>query len=139
MTFFGNTDFALELLNGSAVTPELLWLVMIGLYLSKEAKRRGLHALDWFNLPPSMNFMLAIFISDLGIWLKTFTVWMWRRAGAGSFNELEVTLLAVSGALILLGPLCKIRAMTWPDHGSRPWLIALAWTAAMTVAMLVFR
>lgn len=139
MTAFGNTDLALELLNGSAVTPELLWLVMIGMYLSKEAKRRGLHALDWFSLPPSMNFMLAIFISDLGIWLKTFTVWLWRRSGAGPFNELEITLLAVSSVLILLGPLCKIRALTAPDHGRGPWLIALAWTVALAVAMLVFR
>lgn len=139
MNFFGNADLALELLNGSAVTPELLWLVMIGLYLSKEARRRGLHALDWFNLPPSMNFMLAIFISDLGIWLKTFTVWLWRRSGAGPFNELEITLLAVSGVLILLGPLCKIRALTAPDHGRGPWLVALGWTIAIAAAMLVFR
>lgn len=139
MTAFGNTDLALELLNGSAVTPELLWLVMIGMYLSKEAKRRGLHALDWFSLPPSMNFMVAIFISDLGIWLKTFTVWIWRRAGGGAFNELEVTLLIVSGVLILLGPLCKIRAMTAPDHGRGPWLIALAWTAVIAILLLVLK
>lgn len=136
---FVNTGLLLELLNGGAVTPELLWLVMIGVYLSREARRRGLHAFDWFRLPPSMDLMLAIFISDFGIWLKSIVVWLWRRRGAGDFSNLDVALLFISGVLIVLGPLCKIRAMTGPDHGRVPWLIALTWTVVVGIALLVFR
>lgn len=134
-----DTHIFLELLNGSAITPELLWLAMIGIYLSKEAKRRGLHALDWFKLPPSMDFMLAIFISDLGIWLKALVVWLWRRRGAGPFTEMDIALLIVAGVLIIFGALCKIRALTSPDHGRNPWLIATCWTVLIGIGLLVFR
>lgn len=132
--------FFLEMLNGGAITPELLWLVLLAIYLSRESKRRGLRALDWFALPPSMDLMLAVFISDAGVWLRSVTIWAWRRFdGAGEFNAAQQTLLIIGGAMIVVGFLCKIRALTRPDHGSRPYLVAAASTAIVLIAMLVFR
>lgn len=132
--------FLLEMLNGGALTPETLWLVLLGIYLSKEARRRGLHTLDWFSLPPSMNLILAIFISDAGVQLKSLTVWIWRRfEGAGQFGAVQELLLVIGSALIVAGFLCKIRALTRPDHGNWPWLAACGLTIAATIALLLTR
>lgn len=136
----GFSAFLLEMLNGGAVTPELLWLVLLAIYLSRESQRRNLRWFDWFHLPPSMSLMLAVFISDAGVWLRSFVIWNWRRSGgAGEFNELEVAVLIFGCTMIVLGFLCKIRAMTEPDHGRKPWLIAAALTVIALAAMLVFR
>lgn len=132
--------FFLEMLNGGAVTPELFWLVLLARYLAKESNRRGLQPFDWFSLPPSMDLMLAIFISDAGVWLRSITIWAWRRfGGAGEFNSIEQLLLILGGALIVIGYLCKVRALTRPDHGDGPWLIAMGCSALVLAAMLVFR
>lgn len=132
--------FFLEILNGGAVTPELLCLVLLGIYLSRESRRRGLHALDWFALPPSMNLVLAMFIFDSGVWLRSITIWVWRRFfGAGDFSAMQTALLIVGGGLIVVGSLCKIRALTAPDHGRAPWLLASIATLAAIVAIVVFR
>lgn len=134
-----NTSRFLEVLNGGAVTPELIWLVLLGVYLSRETKRRGLHAFDWFNLPPSMNLILAIFIFDLAILTRSWVVWAWRRFdGAGEFGPMQSVALGVSGFFILAGTLCKIRALTYPDHGSSPWLAASILTALSVIGLIVF-
>lgn len=133
-------SFFLEMLNGGAITPELFWLVLLAHYLATESKRRGLHAFDWFSLPPSMNLMLAIFIVDAGVWIRSVTIWAWRRFdGSGDFGAISSCSLIVGGALIVFGYLCKVRALTRPDHGDGPWLAAMASTVVVLVAMLVFR
>jgi len=124
----------LEILNGGTVTPDLIWMILLGFYLSRESKRRGLHALDWFHLPPSMNLVLAVFICDLGVWIRSSTLWIWRYLGASDFTKLDTGLLIFGGVLIVVGYLCKIRALTEPDHGRKPWLIAGAMTV---IAILV--
>ena len=132
--------FLLEMLNGSAVTPELLWLVLLTIYLCKETRRRGLHALDWFSLPASMDLILAIYISDAGVCLKALVIWIWRRFTPGAeFNQVQVMLLILSSAMIVVGALCKVRAWTRPDHGSAPWLVACLSTTAVILVMLVLR
>lgn len=131
--------FFLEMLNGGAITPELIWLVLLTRYLVRESHRRGLHAWDWFKLPPSMNLMLAIFIVDSGTWIRSVIIWLWRRNGAGDFNDIQVTGLMFGGALIVLGFLCKIRALTKPDEGDRPWLRSAAISAVALITMLAVR
>lgn len=132
--------FFLEILNGGAVTPELLCLILLAVYLCRESRRRGLHALDWFRLPPSMNLVLAMFIFDFGVWLRSITIWIWRRFfGGGDFTALQMGLLIVGGGLIVVGSLCKIRALTEPDYGRTPWLLASIATLAAIVAIVVFR
>ncbi len=139
-TMSRDTAFFLEMLNGGAITPELFWLVLLARYLTRESKRRGLHAFDWISLPPSMDLMLAIFISDFGVWLRSVTVWVWRRFdGGGEFNQAQQALLIAGGALIVVGYLCKVRALTRPDEGDKPWLVAMGCTAVVLIAMLVFR
>lgn len=132
--------FLLEILNGGAITPGQIWLVMIAIYLSKEAKRRGLRAFDWFHLPPSMDFMLAVFIGDLGVEVKAIAVWVWRRFfDAGDFSVMQTGLLMLGSTLIVLGFLCKIRALTKPDCGNGPYLKAAAWTVGVVILLLIFR
>lgn len=135
-----SSAFFLEMLNGGAITPELLWLVLLAVYLSKESKRRGLHALDWFSLPPSMDLIVAVFLSDAGVWIRSTTIWVWRRFyGAGEFSNAQQLLLVIGGAMIVVGYLCKIRAWTKPDHGEMPYLVASAATAVVLIMMLVSR
>lgn len=136
----GGNSFFLEMLNGGAVTPELFWLVLLARYLTRESKRRGLQRFDWFSLPPSMDLMLAIFIVDAGVWIRSVTIWVWRRFdGSGEFSSAQHMLLTIGGALIAIGYLCKIRALTRPDEGNGPWLVAMGCTVVVLVAMLVFR
>lgn len=131
----------LEILNGGAVTPELVCLVLLTIYLSKEAKRRGLRRRDWFKLPPSMNLILAMFVYDIGVFIRSVSVWAWRRfsGGVGDFDGIEGLALVIGGALIVIGSLCKIRALTRPDHGDAPWLAASAASAFMIGLLLLFR
>lgn len=133
-----NATFLLEVLNGGAVTPELLWLVLLGIYLVKEAKRRGLRATDWFKLPPSMNLILAVFISDLGVSMRAAVVWFWRRfnGGVGDFSPFEASILITGCGLIVIGSLCKIRAITEPDHGNGPWLLSML-SAGVAILILL--
>jgi hypothetical protein len=134
-----NHDFFLEILSGGAVTPEIVVLFLLGIYLSKESRRRGLRALGWFHLPPSMNLILAVFIFDAGVCLRSETIWIWRFNGAGRFTTIEVMLLIAGGALIVFGGLCKVRALTHPDHGNRPWLISMLVTVASIAVLIMLR
>src|SRR5438093_901854 len=97
-------DFFLEILNGGAVTPELIWLCILTVYLIKESRRRGLRWFQWFHLPPSMNLILAIFIFDAAIVSRSWIIWGWRRFDSASdFNPVQTMSLSVSGFFILAG------------------------------------
>lgn len=134
-----NTAFFLEILNGGAVTPELIWLCIITVYLARESSRRGLHPLDWFHLPPSMNLILAVFIFDAAIVGRSWVIWAWRRFDGGTeFAPWHVIALIITGLMILAGTLCKIRAMTHPDLGNGPWYVACGATALGIVALIIF-
>lgn len=134
-----NTPFFLEILNGGVVTPELIWLCLLTVYLCKESKRRELHALDWFHLPPSMNLMVAIWVFDAASVLRASVVWAWRRFdGGGEFAVWQMGALMVCGAFTLIGSLCKIRAWTYPDHGNGPWLVSLFLTCTGIIWLIIF-
>jgi len=108
---FSNYQFLLELHGRGAILPEGIWLVLLTMYLVKETRRRGLGWYDWLHLPPGMNFILAIYICDLGVVIQSigFSLWQWW-------------MLVVGGALVVVGFLCKIRALTVEDLGNRIWL-----------------
>jgi hypothetical protein len=134
-----NTAFFLEILNGGAVTPELIWLAMLTIYLAKESRRRGLRWFQWFHLPPSMNLILAIFVFDAAIVSRSWVIWAWRRFDeAGEFGPMQTAALTVSGFFILAGTLCKIRAWTHPDYGNGPWLLSCAVTVLAIVVLVIF-
>lgn len=134
-----NTAFFLEILNGGAVTPELIWLTILTVYLCRESRRRGLHWFDWFHLPPSMNLILAIFIFDAAIVTRSWVIWAWRRFDGGNeFAAWHMVALTITGFFILAGTLCKIRAWTHADYGNGPWLAAGAVTAFSMVCLIIF-
>lgn len=134
-----NQAFFLEILNGGAVTPELIWLCIITVYLCRESRRRNLRPLDWFHLPPSMNLIVAIWVFDVSIVSRSWVVWAWRRfGGGGEFAAWHTATLTVSGLFILIGTLCKIRAWTYPDHGNWPWLASAAVTLISIMALIIF-
>jgi hypothetical protein len=133
-----NTPFFLEILNGGLVTPDLIWLVLLGIYLSKESRRRGLHWFDWFHLPASMNLMLAFFITDAAIVTRSWVVWAWRRFdGGGDFAAWHFTALIITGFFVLVGTLCKIRAWTHPHYGNWPWLVSAVATILGIIVLVV--
>lgn len=138
-SLFTDYRLMLEILNGGAISPEAIWLALLTVYLVKESKRRGLYAMDWLHLPPSMNLILAIYISDAGVTMRSVTVWWWRVTGSGEFSLLQSWLLVIGGALIVIGTLCKIRAITAPDHGDGPWFVAGVITLLVVCLMLFAR
>lgn len=126
----------LEIRRGAAIVPESIGLFVLGLYLVREYRRRHLSPLDWARLPPSMSLVLAFFLFDLGVLIETATVWYWRFMGAGDLNDIEIVLLVSVGVLVVVASLCKVRALTYPDSGNRPWLLAFALTALAIFALL---
>lgn len=118
---------ALELINGAGAILDACFLLLIGFYLVKEHRRRGLAFSDWLGgLPPSMHFAVAVAACDAGILLRTSSSWVWRRFyAAGPFPSWLLALLILGGVGIVVGMLCKIRSISRPDYGDAPWLIAL--------------
>lgn len=132
----------LELLNGSGMVVEIFFLVWMVRYLRKETTARHLTSADWMHgrLPPSMNFIVAVFVFDSGVALNRMVIWVWRRFfGAGDFGVLQLALLAVGGLMIVIGGLCKIRSVTKPDLGNQPWLRALGAVLLFVLATLLTR
>lgn len=133
--------FSLEIINGAGHIAGLFFLWHLGFYLCREAKRRHLNLGSWFSrLPISMHFAVAILIYDVGVWLKTFVIWVWRAFyGAGTFSGTMYTALWIGSLMIVVGSLCKIRAVTKPDHGDGPWLLAAGTVAIFIVVTVVHR
>ena len=120
---------------------ELCFLACMAVYLWRETARRGLGVRAWFlHMPPSMHLAIAIFVFDSGVWLRSAVIWGWRRFfGAGDFGAMQLSLLAYGGAVIVIGSLCKIRAITKPDYGNGPWLASAGAVALFLGVSLLFR
>lgn len=132
----------LELLNGSGTVVEIFFLVWMIRYLKKETTACGLTVSDWlhYRLPPSMNFVVAVFVFDSGVALNRLVIWVWRRFfGAGDFGVMQLAMIGLGGLLILVGGLCKIRAVTKPYRGDGPWLRALGAVLLFVLATLLTR
>ena len=124
----------LEALNGAAVLPGLILLVLLTKYFRREAIRRGLRPMAWFRLPPSMQLALALFIFDAGATLRLGTTWFWYLIGRRLVPMEMMFLLAI--LVMITGLLCKIRALTEPDYGRAPWLISTIVTGILAVLLL---
>lgn len=120
-----NPNFPLELLNGAGGIPETIFIFVLGLYLFREARRRqlGLRSLVRFQYPPSMNLAVAVLVFDIGVCTRSWTIWIWRQNGAGAFDFWQIAALAIGGALIAVGGVCKVRSLTLPDYGHIPWVM----------------
>ncbi len=128
-------NFPLELLNGAGAIVEIFFIVFLVHYIWREMRRRelGLSAIP-FGFPPSMNLAIAVLAFDCGVFIRTVVIWSWRRFfDAGDFGLIQITLLGIGSLIILIGGLCKIRAVSLPDRGHGPWL-----TAAAAIAVFVF-
>lgn len=126
-----------EMLNGSSVTPILLLQIWLIRYLAIESRKRGLRWWNWFHLPAHMDLVLAMFVFDTGVLARSFFSWAWRFFGAGDVNAAEMAGLIAGGFLIVLGALCKIRALTRPEGGNGPWLASAAATALAVAVLLL--
>lgn len=131
----------LEIINGNGMLLDGFFLALIGMYLAEETRRRKLRARDWlFRLPVSMHFAVAVAVFDVHVFGKDLLVWQWRRYGhAGAFSHVQIVALVLLGLLGVVGALCKIRAISRPDYGDGPWLLALLVAAAFTAASLLIR
>lgn len=120
---------------------ELFFLGWMIRYLWKETARRGLGWRHWLHrqLPPSMDFAVAVVVFDGGVWLRSLTIWAWRRFfEASDFSVVQIGLLAAGAAAIVIGSLCKIRSVTI-DYGPGPWMLAAGALAVFVGATLYFR
>ena len=121
------TPILLEFSNGGVMVLEGLFLLWALRYLWLEYRRRNLSTKDWFKLPPSMSFIVAVIVFDFSVWLRAVAIWSWRKFyGAAAFPDWQIVLLLVAGVIGVVGALCKIRAVTKPDYGDEPWLICIA-------------
>lgn len=133
----------LELLNGAGMIVDGIFLAWGVVYLRREATRRYGSTPFWefvLRTPPHMNFIVAVLVHDAGVWLRSLVIWSWRRfSGGGDFTVAQAGLLAAGALLIVVGGLCKIRAVTKPDYGDAPWLTCLYLLAIFLAGSLVSR
>lgn len=135
-------NLPLELLNGGGMVVEFFFLGWMIRYLWNETTRRKLTWRTWLagHLPPSMNFAVSVIVFDIGVWIRSVDIWVWRRFfGAADFNQPMILILAGGAVAILLGSLCKVRAITKPDFGNVPWLVSAGATAVFVAASVIFR
>lgn len=127
---------ALEMLNGVGAILAAFFLIFLTVYLGREHYARDLRFRDWFfRLPPSMHLVVAIYVFDLGVVVRTGTIWIWRRFFAGGdMSLLQLMLLLFGAAIIAIGSLCKIRAISKPSFGNWPWVTALGLVVLYLVA-----
>ena len=133
--------FSLEIINGAGLIVGLFFIWHLARYLYIETKRRNLTLRAWlFKLPISMHFGVAILVYDIGVEIKTGVVWIWRAFyGAQQFNMPMLTALWIGSFIIVVGSLCKIRAITKPDRGDVPWLAAACAVALFVIVTVVQR
>ena len=124
----------LEILNGAALLPVMICLVLLGRYISLEAVRRGLHALDWWHLPPSMSFALAIFIFMAFVGMRYLATVIFYSIGQNVAPLAVLFGFAMVGMII--GLLCTIKAITEPEYGKLPWLASTAATLCFMTVLL---
>lgn len=138
MTF--DPRLPLELLNGAGMIVDGIFIAWGAHYLFREADRRGLALWEWVvETPPHMNLVVAVLVHDAGVWLRSLVIWSWRRFYGGDFGPWQGALLAAGALLIVVGGLCKIRAVTRPDHGDGPWLACLYVLAIFLAGSLATR
>lgn len=130
-------DRILAALNAAALVPAVVFLVLASRYLTRESTRRGLHPLNWFNLPHSMNLALAMVIFDIFVILRLGTTVLWYMIGQKIMPIDLLFLVSITG--IIVGLLCKIRALTEPGYGRLPWLGSAVLTVIAAVFLLALR
>lgn len=123
--------------NRAAIFPAVVLLVLLGRYLSREAIRRGIHPLKWHLLPPSMNLALAMFIFDFGVTIRYVATAFWYARGENIATLLGVFNLAIG--IMIVGLLCKIKAITEPEYGRWPWFFTMTTVLAIIFVLLATR
>lgn len=138
-----NASLPLELLNGAGFVVDGFFVAWGVWYLWREGRRGRVRAPFWrrfLNLPAPMNFVVAVVVHDTGVLVRSGTIWAWRRVyGGGDLGSWQLLLLAAGAALIVVGGLCKIRAVTKPTYGDGPWLACLYCLAIFLAGSLVSR
>lgn len=121
------SDLFLEKTNGAGSLLEAIFICWAIVFLVRDARRRHLAAEQWFSLPPHLAFMMAVVIHDGGSLIRSMVVWFWRRYynEGDPFNPHLTFFLEIGGVLLLVGSLCKIRAVTRPDYGHVPWVLCM--------------
>jgi hypothetical protein len=126
----------LEILNGAALLPVMICLFLLGSYISREAVRRGLHALDWWHLPPSMSLAFAMFIFVAFVGMRYAATVVFYSIGQRVAPLGVLFGFAIVGMII--GLLCTIKAITEPDYGKLPWMASTLATVCF-MAVLLFK
>lgn len=137
-----SSNLLLELLDGGGMVIEAFFILFLLMYLRKETLRRGIGIKEWyhFDLPPSMNLAIAVLVFDFGVFLRTAVIWAWRKFyGAAEFNPNQIMLLSFAAVVIILGGLCKIRAVSFPDYGHFPWLMTALMILLFILGSLIVR
>lgn len=136
-----NPSLPLELLNGAGGIVDGFFVAWGIWYLWREG-RRGRVAFwhRFLNLPAPMNFVVAVVVHDGGVLVRSATIWAWRRVyDGGDLGRVQLAVLIFGAAMIVVGGLCKIRAVTKPTYGNAPWLACLYCLLIFLAGSLVVR
>lgn len=125
----------LEILNGAALMPVTICLVLLTTYLCREAVRRGLHALDWWHLPPSMSLALAMFVFVAFVGLRYLATVIFYSIGQQVQPLAILFVFSIIGMII--GLLCTIKAITEPEYGKMPWMVSVGATICIVAVMIL--
>lgn len=134
-------NLGFEILDGASVVLSLFYIVFTIMFVVRETRFLGIRYRDIFpKVPDSMNHAICVLLFNFGFCLHELLRWTWRRFyNTADLGVWQVGLFALSGALIVAGMLCKIRSVTDPFYGMRPWIMALVATSIFVVVSLVFR
>lgn len=130
----------LELLNGASFVVDGFFIVWGVWYLYREGLRRKVPFWRRFlKLSAPMNFVVAVVVHDAGVVMRSAVIWLWRRAGAGDLGPWQLFFLTLGAAMIVVGGLCKVRAVTKPAYGDAPWLACLYCLVIFLAGSLITR
>lgn len=124
----------LEILNQTAVVPDVILLSLLGMYFCREARRRQLRAFDWLHLDEGMTFALATTVLLFFLAVRFLATVLWYVIGQKLVPVQMLFLIGILG--IIAGFLCMIRAITRPYHGNIVWIASIGLTLAFAFVLL---
>ncbi len=125
----------LEVLNQTAIAPDLILMILLAAYFCREAQRRHLRMFNWRHLDEGMSFALATMVLISFLALRFIATVLWYGGGQKLLPVQMLFLVAIIG--MIGGFIAMIRAITKPYHGNAMWLISVAVTIAIVGALMM--
>ncbi len=119
-------DLLLEIASGNDMLLSFFFLIAIAIFIERARREAGLRWQGWFfGLPENLHFAMGVLAFNFGFFLTESFRWTWRHFGGADLSLGQVIWLICAQFFLDIGMLCKIRSITFPIYGMRPWAVAL--------------